>query len=113
LGTRESRLIPQKDDYEGIEFSPFYFFWVYKKAVLSVVPLGSIWKRKVEKPLLDKEYLIKTFLTGTKCNSLTFTDIENRLKTQYGPLFYATAVIISSLKGEKKNGEHYYENEMV
>ena len=60
LGTRESRLIPQKDDYEGIEFSPFYFFWVYKKAVLSVVPLASIWKRKVEKPLLDKEYLIIT-----------------------------------------------------
>ena len=28
-------------------------------------------------------------------------------------IFYATAVIISSLKGEKKNGEHYYENEMV
>ena len=54
-------------------------------------------------------------MRGTKCNSLTFTDIENRLKTQYGHIFYAT--IIWSLKGEEKNQEHYsfmyVENEMM
>ena len=59
LEARESRLIPQKDDYEGIEFFPFYFLSV--KGLSSLLsPLASIWKRKVEKPLLDKEYLIIT-----------------------------------------------------